>query len=523
MNTKTLVSKQAQLASPYQWEDMAVKNSLRFDSNTLPFPPPSINRFISDMKSYCPINEYADPTYKKLKELLSAYEKIPPSGITITNSGDEAIDILAKSFLNPGDYFVTTPPTYEMFSIQCQINRGKNFEVPLQGISFEVNAKAIIQIAQRAQTKMVFLVNPNNPTGSTIPLETIEKIVKQSNCVVVVDQAYGEFCGKTAIPLVKKYKNLVILKSFSKFAGLAGARIGYLIANTSLSTTFDTIRFPMGVSYLSYKLAETVLANDQAWMKKQVVMIKRERERLTQALRELGFFVYPSEANFLLVDMGNNASTIYKKLKSMGILVRDRSSKPYVKGCVRITIRSAIENATLITALKKVKQDIQKIKFAFLDRDGTLIFEPQDTYQIDSVKQLRVLDGVIKGLKLLMQQGYSLVMVTNQDGLGTTNYPLSSFETVQKKLLNIFRNNGISFTQVYVCPHLPKEKCDCRKPKLGLVKTIISGGVIDTSASFVCGDRKSDEQFAKNLDVRFVPMKTNGNFYVALEKKVRLQ
>lgn len=353
MKTKTLLSKQAQLASPYQWEDVAVKNTLRFDSNTLPFPPPSINRFLSDMKSYCPINEYSDPAYKKLKRLLSAYEKVLASMITITNSGDEAIDILAKTFLNPGDYFVTTPPTYEMFSIQCSINNGEALEIPL-GQAFEVNAKEIIRASKNPRTKLIFLVNPNNPTGSTIPLGTIKNIAQQSDCIVVVDQAYEEFYGKTAVPLLRAYKNLVILKSFSKFAGLAGARTGYLIANKSLSQTFDAIRFPMGVSYLSYKLAETVLENDQQWMKEQVEMIKNERERLSQALRALSFFVYPSEANFLLVNMGEKAKTICQKLKSNRILVRDRSSKPFLSGCVRITVRSPRENDQFIKTLRKI-------------------------------------------------------------------------------------------------------------------------------------------------------------------------
>ena len=169
-----------------------------------------------------------------------------------------------------------------------------------------------------------------------------------------MDQAYGEFYGKTAIPLVKKYKNLVILKSLSKFAGLAGARIGYLIANESFSRIFDAIRFPMGVSYLSYKLAETVLTNDQQWMNKQVEMIKNERVRLSQALRALGFFVYPSEANFLLVTMGKNAKTICQKLKSNGMLVRDKSSKPFLSGCVRVTVRSPRENDQLIDTLRKI-------------------------------------------------------------------------------------------------------------------------------------------------------------------------
>lgn len=353
MKIKTVLSKKALTVSPYVWEESPVENSLKFDANTLPFPPPSVNIFLSGMKNNCPINEYADPSYKRLKRLLSDYENISADSLTITNSGDEAIDILAKTFINPGDYFVTTPPTYEMFTIQCIINNGKSLEVPL-GKSFEINTKELIRKSKQSRTKIIFLVNPNNPTGSIISLSMIEKIVKNCDCIVVVDQAYGEFYGKTAVPLLKKYKNLVILKSFSKFAGLAGARIGYLIANAALSTIFDSIRLPMGVSYLSYKLAETVLENDQTWMKEQIRMITAERKRLSQALRTLGFVVYPSEANFLLVNMGNNATTICQKLKMKGILIRNRSTKPFLKGCVRITIRNPKENTIFINTLKEI-------------------------------------------------------------------------------------------------------------------------------------------------------------------------
>lgn len=153
-------------------------------------------------------------------------------------------------------------------------------------------------------------------------------------------------------------------------------------------------------------------------------------------------------------------------------------------------------------------------KYAFLDRDGTLIFEPQDTYQVDSITQLRILSGVIDGLKFLTEQGYVLVMITNQDGLGSTSYLLSSFEEVQNTLLETLRENGIVFQKILICPHLPAQECDCRKPKLGLVKTLND---IDTKTSFVCGDRKSDKQLACNMGITYLPMKTNGNFMEALQ------
>ena len=261
-NTQNYLSDMAQKIEPYLW-DFGEKNELRFNSNTLPYPPKSIKKFLKEMANDCPINEYADPGYTDLKKLLATYENVTGENITITNSGDEAIDVLAKTFLNAGDLFITTPPTYEVFSLQAEINRGINLSIPLEQPNFTVNAEKIIREAKNKKVKMIFLCNPNNPTGTIIPVEIIEKIVREVNCIVIVDEAYREFYGKTSVPLIKKYDNFVVLRSLSKFAALAGARIGYLVTNPFLSQKFDGIRFPMGVSYLSYKLAEIVLQNDQ--------------------------------------------------------------------------------------------------------------------------------------------------------------------------------------------------------------------------------------------------------------------
>lgn len=159
-----------------------------------------------------------------------------------------------------------------------------------------------------------------------------------------------------------------------------------------------------------------------------------------------------------------------------------------------------------------------KIKYAFLDRDGTLIHEPQDTFQIDSLEKLKILDGVIAGLRKLSAWHYELVMISNQDGLGTTSFPQKDFELPHNKMLEIFRENGIKFEKILICPHLPQDNCNCRKPKLGLVKELLENDEIDKIRSFVCGDRKSDKQFAENLGVRFIPAQTNGSFTQAIQK-----
>ncbi len=144
-----------------------------------------------------------------------------------------------------------------------------------------------------------------------------------------------------------------------------------------------------------------------------------------------------------------------------------------------------------------MKKSIEKLKVAFLDRDGVLIYEPQDTKQIDSLEKLQILPQVITGLKTLLSSGYKLVMISNQDGLGTKSFPTVDFEVVQSKLFEILKEEGISFSEIFICPHFENDKCNCRKPKTGLLEKFLSTNLIDLEKSFVIGDRKSDEELAK--------------------------
>lgn len=354
MDTRQYLSVIAKNVNPYQWEEIPCGKVLRFDTNTMPYPPPSVKKFIEDLNNNCPINEYTDPSYTRLKRLISKYEGVKKEMISITNSGDEAIDILAKTFLDPGDYYILTPPTYEMFSIQCSINNGRSLEIPLKKNDYQIDTEKIIKASQDTKVKLIFLVNPNNPTASIIPQKEIEKILQKANTIVVVDEVYREFYGESCLGLLLKYRNLIILRSLSKFAAMAGARIGYLIANLKFIEIFEGIRLPMGVSYLSCKLAEYVLEYDLKWIKDQVNMIIFERERLTKELSKIGLYVYPSYTNFLLVKIGRRANEIDDALRQKGIIIRNRSKKKYLEGCVRVTVRSPKENGQLIRVFKEI-------------------------------------------------------------------------------------------------------------------------------------------------------------------------
>jgi len=142
-------------------------------------------------------------------------------------------------------------------------------------------------------------------------------------------------------------------------------------------------------------------------------------------------------------------------------------------------------------------------KTVFIDRDGTIVREPPDE-QIDSLEKLEFVPGIISGLKLLVDSGFSLVMVSNQDGLGSKRYPRKDFNKVQQKIVGLLKGEGIEFEHILICPHTPKDNCNCRKPRIGLVKDGVASNAFDRLHSFVLGDRLTDLQFAKNLGVQSV-------------------
>ncbi|NIS70458.1 MAG: bifunctional histidinol-phosphatase/imidazoleglycerol-phosphate dehydratase HisB [Proteobacteria bacterium] len=163
------------------------------------------------------------------------------------------------------------------------------------------------------------------------------------------------------------------------------------------------------------------------------------------------------------------------------------------------------------------------LKVAFLDRDGTLIFEPPDTRQIDLIEKVKMLPGVVEGLRRLQEEGYRFVMISNQDGRGTASFPEADFQKPQKKFLELLKKEGIEFYRILICPHFADDNCDCRKPRTGLVQDFLKREKLDLDRSIMIGDRPADMEFAKNVGVWGVRMPTNGSFprLATIERKTR--
>jgi histidinol-phosphate aminotransferase len=297
------------------------------------------------------LNRYPDPHSRALKDRISQLKSIPAERIFIGNGSDEAIDLLIRAFVNPGEGVVITPPTYGMYRVATHVNAGRVIEAPLFP-DFSLNHEAI----SRATTeggKLLFLCSPNNPTGNQFSLEDIQRVLEYFQGVVVVDEAYIDFAsGPSACELLKDSPRLVVLQTLSKAWGMAAIRVGLAFGHPELIQALSRIKLPYNVNQLSQTAALARLAQDEAF-DAQVKTILAERARVSAALTTYSCIqaVFPSEANFLLVKCVN-AQGLFDSLKARGIIVRDRSRELHCDGCIRITIGTKEENDELLLAVK---------------------------------------------------------------------------------------------------------------------------------------------------------------------------
>ncbi|MDN3678344.1 histidinol-phosphate transaminase [Flavobacterium paronense] len=291
------------------------------------------------------LNRYPDPYQWRLKQILSSQNKVAIENILIGNGSDEIIDLVQRVFCEPNeDKIIICPPTYGVYEVYANINNLEIISIPLTE-NFQLNSETIL--AQNA--KILYLCSPNNPTGNS--LENLEYIIKNFNGIIFLDEAYIDFSEQPSlVTKIKQYPNLIVSQTFSKARGLAAVRVGIAYANETIITVINKVKPPYNVSQLNQEAAVQSLA-DEANFKSNIQLIKSERELLKQSLLALDFVIkiYPSEANFLLVEM-ENATAIYNSLIEQQIITRNRSS--VVENTIRITIGTPKENQQLVRALQ---------------------------------------------------------------------------------------------------------------------------------------------------------------------------
>lgn len=479
---------------------------LDFNERTTPVSPAvqaAIEAFVKEGK-YQVYPEYGDCNAK-----IAAYVGVDPAEVMITNGSDQGIDLLFRTFTEKGETVIIPAPSFAMFD-QAAGYVGNKIVSPSYRADLAFPLEEVLEALQPG-VKLVVICNPNNPTGTLLTLAEIEKIAQKAETVgaiVYVDEAYYEFGRVTAASLIKKYKNIVITRTFSKAFGLAALRIASVISCAENIGEMMKVRGPYDVNMLSVVAAEAAL-KDRASMEAYVTEVMTQAKPLLENFfRDNNIPFFQSSSNFTLFKPQNPEKT-FAALKEKGSLLRPRKG-PNIDGTLRVTVGTVAQMQDFIAAY----QTLLAQKYAFLDRDGALIFEPQDTYQIDSLEKLQILPGVIEGLQKLIAQDYKLALISNQDGLGTPSFPKENFDAPQNRMLEIFKENGITFDQIFICPHFLDAGCACRKPKTGLVDAFFKITMVNKSSSFMYGDRDTDRQFAENIGIRFVKAQTNGIFII---------
>lgn len=341
MDIRRLVKKEVASLRAYQAKEIPCR--VKLDANESPYGFAESLTALKKIRT----NRYPDPEAKALKAVLAKDLGVKPQNLLQGNGSDELIYYLIATF---GGTVLYPVPTFSMYGIISQALGEKKREIPLDR-DFDIDLDPMIAAVRKERPKLVFLSSPNNPTGNCFSSEKILKIIAESKGLVVVDEAYQPFASeKGFVPLLRDYKNLVIMRTLSKI-GLAALRFGFIIADEAIIEEVNKVRLPFNVNALSQAVAVEALKKKKA-LKAAIQEIAAERDRMFLAMENIkGVTPFPSEANFILFRV-REPQKVYGRLLDNGILVRDISNA--VSGCLRVTVGTPKENVLFLRALAKV-------------------------------------------------------------------------------------------------------------------------------------------------------------------------
>ena len=329
--------------------EVPVEGIIKLDANENPYGcSPRVSQALA---TYPYLNIYPDAGQTRLRGLLQEYTGIGAGYIVAGSGSDQLIDLVLRLFLEPGDEVINCIPTFAMFQFSTELCGGKLVEVP-RDENFAVDVTAV-KAAITNKTKIIIVANPNNPTGTIMPQPDILEIVN-TGLPVVVDEAYYEFSRATVAPLLTQYKNLMVLRTFSKWAGLAGLRIGYGFFPPEIANHLLKIKPPYNVNAAALVAVQESL-KDIDYLMDRVKAIIAERDRLFGELTRLKFLKpFPSQTNFILCSvLDGKASKLQQKLQDRGILVR-YFDKPLLRDSIRISVGKPEHTDALIKALREI-------------------------------------------------------------------------------------------------------------------------------------------------------------------------
>lgn len=336
--------------------ELGLKTVIKLASNENPLgPSPRAMAVYRRAEKKCAL--YPEGASPELRQALARFHKVNPDQVVVGNGSDELIRLLCEAFIEPDDDVVVSQYGFIRFRQQAGLMGGRVIEIPMVDWTHDLQTMAK---AASARTKLIFVANPNNPTGTYNNEEEVRRLLKSapSSSLVVLDEAYCQFAEewgdypKSVPNLLREHENLVVLRTFSKVYGLAGLRVGYALANPEILGWLDRIRMPFNVNLPAQQACVEAL-KDAAFLRRSVVLVLAGRERLSSALGELGFTVADSATNFLFARSPMPGRELFKSLLKLGVIIRplDEYGLP---DHVRISVGSHSENRLLIHALRQL-------------------------------------------------------------------------------------------------------------------------------------------------------------------------
>ncbi|MBI2542937.1 MAG: histidinol-phosphate transaminase [Candidatus Aenigmarchaeota archaeon] len=336
----------------------------KLNQNEFPYPPsPRVLeaiRTLPENKRY-PINRYPPGDHKELKERLAGYLHVRPTQISFGDGSDENLGNIAIAFVGDGNSLVYpypisfSYPEYSMFPNYAELQGVDKKEIDLND-DFTINVEAFID----GKPVLAYLSRPNSPSGISTPKENIVELCEKSHPrIVAVDEAYSDFAGDDCLDLLQEYPNLLLTRTFSKADGLAGLRLGYTIGHEKIIERLEAIRYPYNVNIVAYVAGLAALEDESLVYKKEKVReIKEWRSRLTHELTDLGLYVFPSQANFILMqcDSPEEAERIFTTAEYENVLLRYFKGRRRLEDKVRMTIGTSAENEKGLNVIRKVKK-----------------------------------------------------------------------------------------------------------------------------------------------------------------------
>ena len=352
----SLVRKEVAQLTAYPETALPCLVKMDANENEWELPPGVKSSIVKDVQGFH-FHRYPDSDGTRLRKMLEEYTGIPSGNLLVGSGSDELIRYVVDTFVGPGDRVVIPVPTFSIYGFFVNLAGGTVVNVgPEEDLRVDTGKVASAAAAKKA--KVVFLCSPNNPTGEVLSAEGIERVVKKSTGIVVVDEAYYEFCGRTVIDRIKKFQNLIVLRTLSKAAALAGLRVGYLAADCAIMKYLNRVKVPYNVSSFSQQAALRVLENRQAMDRRLDSFRAARDEFMKDLIRIEGITVFPTGANFVLLRM-DNAHGVWKGLFEKGILVR-KFGEGALENCLRVTICPQRQNRAFIKELKRILGEVDE-------------------------------------------------------------------------------------------------------------------------------------------------------------------